>query len=434
MMNTTNSRAAAAQAVHQVVYQGRQLNRTLDRTLIGWDADDRRLITEMVKGVVRWFWRLEHYANLLLEKSMRRKDRDIFSLLLVGLYQLEFMRIPQHASVSETVNATAQMGKPWARGLTNAIMRKFVRTRSQLDSVCLNEVSRFSHPGWLIDLIRKQWPDDWQNILEANNCRAQITLRVNVQKADPAEYLAQLKSVGIAAQLDPGSPVGIRLNERVNLETLPGIGEGVISVQSTASQLAALSLDLAPGQRVLDACSAPGGKLLHLLEIVPQLDEIVAVDIDEARTGEIVDNLKRAGLSARVLTADASQPADWWDGELFDRILVDAPCSATGVINKHPDIKHHRTPRDIEQGVDRQARLLKALLPLLKGNGKLLYTTCSILAQENDSQIENILRSLANYRCEALSPSLGNSTQFGRQRLQDTTGGEGFYYARVIRQ
>ncbi len=431
---TGNSRATAALIVHQVIFRGQQLNRTLDRALNRWDAENRPLIAEMVNGVVRWFWLLEFYLEQLLERPMRRKDYDLVCLLCVGIYQLEFMRIPQHASVSETVNATAKMGKSWARGLVNAILRKFLRNRGQLDLADLNEVARFSHPQWLLDLLRKEWPNEWQTILNANNRKPRMTLRVNIQKTNAADYCLRLKSMGIAASFDCDSPVAIQLEERVRVDKLPGFAHGEVSVQSSASQLASLSMELAPGQRVLDACSAPGGKLLHMLEIEPQLDEIIAIEIDEVRKGEIVDNLQRARMAVKVLTADASRPADWWDGEPFDRILIDAPCSALGVVSKHPDIKHHRRLDDIEQVARQQTQLLNALLPLLKSNGKLLYTTCSILAQENDCQIENVLTSHADLVSEPLPPVLGQPTRFGRQRLQNEQGGDGFYYAKISRR
>lgn len=434
MVGSANLRVTAADAVHQVVFRGRQLTRTLENALSGYESQDRGLVTEITSGVVRWFWLLEHYLNILLDKPLRQKHRDILCLLYVGLYQLEFMNTPIYASVSETVNAASEMGRPWARGLTNAIMRKFLRIRDQLDIDELPDACRFSHPAWMVDLIKREWPQTWQGILEANNRRPTMTIRVNINKSNVAEYLARLEDLGVAAALDSASPSALQLKERTSVDKLPGFSEGIVSVQSSASQLAAASMDLASGQRVLDACSAPGGKLLHMLEIEPDLDEVVAIDIDETRTREIVDNLNRAGLSATVKLADSSRPDDWWDGKPFDRILVDAPCSAFGVISKHPDIKHHRKPDDICQVTDRQGELLNALLPLLNSNGKLLYSTCSILARENDGQIENILRNHRGFSCDSLSSTLGQSTRFGRQRLQGSDGGDGFYYARLSRR
>ena len=434
MAEQVNPRAVAALAVYQIVFQGRQLNRTLDRVLDRWDAENRRQIAEMVNGVVRWFWLLEHHLDALLERPIRRKDRDLLCLLCVGLYQLEFMRTPPYASVSETVNATTELGKPWARKLTNAILRKFMRDRASLDLSKLNAACRYAHPQWLFDLLCQEWPDDWSRILDANNLRPQMTLRVNVQKTSTADYLQRLESCGISAQPSDQSPVALHLEERVNVKELPGFDAGHVSVQSVASQLVALNMGLAPGQRVLDACAAPGGKLAHMLEIEPRLEKLVAIEIDTARTVEIVDNLHRAGMSAQVETADASHLEQWWDGQPFDRILIDAPCSGLGVISKHPDIKHHRSLEDIDQMVSRQSRLLESLLPLLKRNGQLFYTTCSILARENDGQIETVLRNSSSYAVEPVPATLGHATRFGRQRLPDSSGGIGFYYARLTRQ
>jgi len=430
----TSSQAIAARVVLQVVFRRRQLNRTLARALGGPDQNNRALITEMVNGVLRWFWLLEHHLNDCLERPMRRKDYDIQCLLYVGLYQLEFMRTPPHASVHETVSATAALGKPWARNLVNAILRNYLRAAPQRGDSQLNDQARYSHPQWLIDALRKEWPNEWPSLLNANNRKPTMTLRVNVQRTSPAQNLERLATIGIAARHDRISPVALQVDERINVRKLPGCDQGDVSVQSAASQMVALSMDLAPGQRVLDDCSAPGGKLLHMLEIEPQLAKVVAIEIDPARATEIVDNLQRARIDAELLIADAASPRDWWDGEPFDRILVDAPCSALGVISKHPDIKHHRKPEDVGRVSDQQARLLEALLPLLSRGGKLLYATCTILAQENDSQIEDVLRKQPGFRCEPLSPELGKATRFGRQRLQDDSGRDGFYCARLVRQ
>ena len=434
MSQAKNPRTIAALAILHVVFRGRQLNRVLEHALDQANSENRGIITEVTYGVVRWFWLLEHELNQLLARPVRRKDQDVLCLLCVGLYQLKFLRIPQYACVSETVDATADLGKPWARGLVNAVLRKYLSSEDQLKSNSLADDCRYSHPQWIVDLIKQEWPEYWEEILHANNCRPKMTLRLNVNKTGVSEYLDLLKDNHILASVDQTSPVALQLEKRIGVENLPGFNKGVVSVQSSASQLAALSMELAPGQRVLDACSAPGGKLVHMLEIEPELEEIVAIDIDQARTAEIVDNLSRVQNDAQVITADAAHPDEWWDGKPFDRILVDAPCSALGVVSKHPDIKHHRKPADIDRVVEQQRHLLEGLLPLLNRNGKLLYTTCSILARENDDQIEAVLRNHPNFSIDQLPPSLGHQTRFGRQRLQDNAGGDGFYYARLKNQ
>lgn len=434
MSQSQNLRTIAALAIFYVVFRGRQLNRVLDHALEQAKPEDRGMITELTYGVVRWFWLLEHELNQLLTRPVRRKDQDVLCLLCVGLYQLKFMRIPQYAGVSETVDATVGLGKPWARGLVNAVLRKFLSCEDQFKLNGLTDDCRFSHPRWIVDLIKQEWPEIWEEILCANNCRPKMTLRLNVNKTGVSEYLDILKESQILATVDQTSPVALQLAQRISVENLPGFSQGVVSVQSSASQLAALSMELAPAQRVLDACSAPGGKLIHMLEIEPKLEEILAIDIDQARTAEIVDNLSRVQNDVQVITADAAHPDEWWDGKPFDRILVDAPCSALGVVSKHPDIKHHRKPADLDRVVEQQRHLLEGLLPLLNRNGKLLYTTCSILARENDSQIEAVLRNHPNISIDHLPPSLGHQTRFGRQRLQDNAGGDGFYYARLKKQ
>ncbi len=434
MSGERNPRAAAALAISQVVFRGQQLNRILDRQLAECATTDRGLVAELTYGVVRWFWRLECDLNQVLHRSLRTKDRDLLCLLCVGVYQLRFMRIPFYASVSETVSATAALGKPWARGFVNAVLRKFPNAEAPHELDSCSQACRYAHPQWMIDRISREWPDRWRQILTANNSRPAMTLRVNVNKSSVADYIRRLSAAGIRSHVDRGAPTALRLEERLTVESLPGFDDGTVSVQSAASQMAALTADLAPSQRVLDACSAPGGKLLHMFEIQPGLKEVVAVDIDRTRNREIVDNLARASCGAQVITGDATCPHDWWDGKPFDRILVDAPCSAFGVISKHPDIKHHRRAEDINKMAARQHQLLKALLPLLKANGKLLYTTCSILAQENDDQIEHILRNYPDLVNDELPAALGEKTLFGRQRLPGETGGDGFYYARLSRR
>ncbi len=426
-----NPRAAAALITFQVIFKGRQLTRVLERRVLECTDVDRALVVELTYGVVRWFWLLEHTVNQLLHRALRRKDYDLLCLLCVGLYQLQFMRIPHYAGVSETVVATTAMGKPWARGLVNAVLRKFLKNGVLPPADLPSDVCRYAHPQWMIDRIKQEWPDCWPEILLANNQKPAMTVRVNVNRTSVADYCRQLHQVGIQADVDPRVPTALRLTERVSVEKLPGFAEGWVSVQSMASQLVARSLDLRFGQRVLDACSAPGGKLLHILEIEPRLAAVVAVEIEPTRTAMIVDNLARINHAAQIITGDASCPQEWWDGELFDRILVDAPCSALGVISKHPDIKHHRQPTDVEQVAEQQHQLLKALLPLLNSNGKLLYTTCTLLHQENDAQIERIMHEFADCNIDELPADLGDQTQFGRQRLPDGRGGDGFYYARL---
>ena len=425
-----NPRLAAALAIEQVVYRGQQLNRTLDTALSGHAAADKRLIAEIVNGVTRWYWLLDNYADSLMARPLRRKDRDVHCLLLTGLYQLEFNRVPSHACVNETVRAVKDLGKSWASSFLNAVMREFLSNRDEhCDQAELDDSVRYSHPVWMIDMLKQQWPEHWSKILQANNSKPEMYLRVNTSECSVGEYLEILASHDIPAVIDGESPFGIRLQKRVHVEQLPGFAQALVSVQNPASQLVAPLMDIQPGHRVLDACSAPGGKLLHLLELYPHLESITAIDIDEDRCMQIADNLHRAGRSATVIAADATQPGKWWDGKLFDRILIDAPCSATGIISKHPDIKHHRRPEDIEHSVSVQSSLLEALLPLLNQYGKLIYTTCSVLREENQRQVSEVLKRHPEFVAQMLPESLGLHTGNGYQRLQGVNSGDGFFYA-----
>lgn len=425
-----NPRLAAALAIERVVYRGQQLNRTLDTALLGHEAADKRLIAEIVNGVTRWFWLLDSYASSLVARPLRRKDRDLHCLLLTGLYQLEFTRVPPHACVNETVQAVKELGKSWAGPFLNAVMREFLSNRDEhRDQAESDDFVKYSHPPWMVEVLKRQWPDHWSKILQANNSKPEMFLRVSTSECSVGEYLDILASHDIPAVIDSVSPFGIRLQKRVHVDQLPGFGKALVSIQNPASQLVAPLMDIHPGHRVLDACSAPGGKLSHMLDLYPQLESITAVDIDENRCTEIVDNLDRAGQSATVITADATQTDEWWDGKLFDRILIDAPCSATGIISKHPDIKHHRRPEDIEHSVAVQSNLLKALLPLLGRDGKLIYTTCSILHEENEGQVSDLLKRHPELEAEIQPESLGMHTGNGYQRLQGVDHGDGFFYA-----
>ena len=430
-MNPKNSRAAAALAIEKVIYQGRQLNRTLDPVLQSWSAQDRRFITEIVNGVVRWFWLLEAFARGVMLKPLRKRDQDIYCLLLAGLYQLEFMRVPNYAGVSESVNAASALGKSWAGGLVNAILKKHSQSRQKLQLDRLDESSRFAHPAWMIDRIRKEWPQHWEKILRANNERPQMALRVNLNRVSASKMLQFLEEHHIRAQMDSNSG-GIRLLQRVSVRNLPGFDQGWVSVQGISSQRVAPLLDIQPGQRILDACAAPGGKMLHTLELCSEID-LVAIDIDPSRCRLIHDTLSRGGQKATIVCADAALTENWWDGKYFDRILIDAPCSALGAVSKHPDIKHHRQPQDINAVVKVQQQLLTNLLPLLKPEGKLLYTTCSILACENEDQIRKVVTDDDEFIAEPLPADLGRSTGNGRQRLQGVDAGEGFYCACLVR-
>ncbi len=424
------SRTAAAKVLAQVLGKGRSLGGVLAPALAQLRQDgERALAQEMCYGVLRWYPRLAAILERLLSKPLKERDADVRGLLLLGLYQIIYMRVPDHAAVAETVAAARGLGKPWAGGLVNAVLRNYLRDSAHLlEEVDQNEAAALAHPAWLLELIKNAWPRDWQAIVTANNQRPPMALRVNARHRERDAYLRVLIDAGIAACPAPHTPHGITLEQPIDVERLPGFSEGWVSVQDSAAQLAATLLDVQPGQRVLDACAAPGGKAAHILESQPGID-LTALDSDAARLKRVNENLRRLHLQARLIEGDAAQPAAWWDGVMYDRILLDAPCSATGVIRRHPDIKVLRRPGDIAALAELQGRMLQALWPLLKRGGMFLYATCSILPQENEQQITHFLTAQTDACEKAIDASWGNPREAGRQILPGENGMDGFYYA-----
>ncbi|MCB1672170.1 MAG: 16S rRNA (cytosine(967)-C(5))-methyltransferase RsmB, partial [Pseudomonadales bacterium] len=389
----------------------------------------------MCFGVCRYYFALRQLIDEQLSKPLRAKDRDIDGLLLTGAYQLFCMRIPDHAAVNETVQAASLLKKPWARGLLNGVLRKLSAAEPRWQQLLETgpEPVRLLHPQWLIDRIRSDWPDHWQDILAAGNLRAPMTLRVNRLKTSVEDYLAALSTAGIAAHRGRFAASCLYLEAPGPVDRLPGFRAGLCSVQDEASQLVPGLLELAPAQRVLDACAAPGGKTAHCLESEPSLTSLTAVDIDARRARSIEENLRRLELHAELKVADAADTDSWWDGQPFQRILLDAPCSATGVIRRHPDIKLLRTPAEVEHLAVRQQELLQRLWACLEPGGLLLYTTCSLLKQENQATIARFLERTADAKHQAIEADWGLECEFGRQLFPDPEGSDGFYYA-VIRK
>lgn len=432
-MSGARVRACAATAVDAVVTRGRSLDAALaeqDRQL---PVPERPLLHELAFGALRHHWRLRAWAGALLDKPLKAKDSIVGALLDVGLYQLALSRVPDHAAVTLTVEAAKLLRRPKHAGLVNAVMRNFRRRRvDELEPA--DDEARFNHPAWLIGELQRDWPDRWQRILEANDARAPMWLRVNAKRSSLEQCLAELEAAGIAAAPEPGFGQAIRLAEPRAAGSLPGFGEGRLSVQDAAAQLAAPWLLEGGGRRILDACAAPGGKTAHLLELSGPGTALMAVDKDRERLAAVGCNLERLGLTAGLACADASRPGDWWDGEPFDRILLDAPCSASGVIRRHPDIKLLRRASDIDALARRQAELLAALWPLLAPAGRLLYVTCSVLSRENETVVGEFLSQTPGSREEQLLPNYNIRDvmcrrTIGFQVLPGTTGLDGFYYA-----
>ncbi len=427
--STGLARASAARAVSAVM-AGRSLDAALDAVRATTPSADMALVQEIAYGTLRAYTQLRFIAERFLQKSLRHQDQDILALILIGLYQLRGMRVPAHAAVAQTVAATQALGKGWAKGLVNAILRTYLREAASLEEpIAADPVLRYSHPAWLLEALQHDWPAQWEAIAAANNEHAPMALRVNLCRTTRADYMAALAKAGLESQASAHLDSGVLLARPAGVHALPGFPAGLVSVQDLAAQYAAVLLDAQPGERVLDACAAPGGKTAHVLERSPHIAELVAVDIDAQRLTRVRDNLTRLGLDATLLAADAAVPEGWWDGRMFDRILLDAPCSATGVIRRHPDIKLHRRPSDVAQLEATQARLLTALWPLLARGGKLLYVTCSVLSRENDRQVAAFCAQHPDARPLELVIPDALSRGAGWQILPGTSGMDGFFYA-----
>lgn len=432
--NTRPVRAVAAHVLLQVSEQGQSLGRVLSAAQQQLaNSGEGALLQEMCYGCLRWYYRLDAVVALLLNKPLKERDHDIFCLLLVGLYQLEFMNIPPHAVIKETVNAVLAMRKSWAKGLVNALLREYQRNAAQLNSdLEQDEEARYAHPLWMIERIQQDWPAYSHECLNANNERPPMILRINRQQTDIESYQQSLQAQGIQSDRMAWVDTALCLEQAVNVFDLPGFVQGMVSVQDTSAQLAASLMQLQPGQRVLDACCAPGGKTMHMLETCTPL-QMLALDVDSDRLLQVQENLDRASLSAELLAGDAARPSDWWDGQQFDRILVDAPCSGSGVIRRHPDIKLLRSAEDIDDLERRQAEILNAVWPLLAPGGMLVYSTCSVFRQENEVQITTFLHDQADACASVIDAPWGYQCEQGRQILPDHHGMDGFYYARLAK-
>ena len=411
-----NIQLAATQIVQQVMEDGRNLNQVLDESLRRksvWTPSQRAALQDLSYGTLRFYGQLNAVLDLLLHKHMT--DHRITYLLLVSLYQLQYSRAAQHAVVDHAVRS-ADILNPKIRGLVNAILRNFLRNQNEvLEQAALKPEGRYSHPVWWIDELKSQYGERAQAVLEAGNGHPPMTLRVNSRRGTTADYLAALTEQDIPARLI--APDAIQLDKAVSVDKLPGFFDGRISVQDAGAQYAATLLDVAPGMRVLDACAAPGGKTAHILELADV--DMVALDKDEKRLQRVAENLQRLELSATLLTGDAADTASWWDGKPFERILADVPCSATGVVRRHPDIKWLRRKKDIPSFAAQQLDILQALWALLAQDGKLLYATCSVFKQENQDVIDKFV---------ALTPG-AQQLPLPLAQLLPSNEHDGFFYA-----
>lgn len=427
------TRAQAALVIQQVLDQGQSLSAVLPAAQEKVAPRDRALLQELCYGTLRWLPRLDAAVSEMMDKPLKNKSRIFHYLILVGLYQLIYTRIPAHAAVAETVNAVKLLKGSSLRGLINGVLRNFQRS-AEVILLRIDRVPsvRLGHPEWLTKRLRQAYPDDWEFIMEANNQRPPMWIRNNSQRQSREAMLARMSEAGIPAMSGVEGEDCILLERPCDVTKLPGFEQGDCSVQDGAAQQAAALLDPQPGEWVLDACAAPGGKTAHLLERQPALAGVVAVDADDNRLKRVQENLDRIGLQAQVIHGDASTPDLWWPQGQFDRILLDAPCSATGVIRRHPDIKWLRRDQDIRELAELQRRILDALWGKLKQGGTLLYATCSVLPEENREQIRAFLVDTPNAR---LVPLHAEDTPAcpGRQFLPGEAEMDGFYYAKLIK-
>ena len=424
-------RGEAARALARIAFDGASLRLALSEVAPRIaDSRDRALLSASLFEATRWWLRLDAALGQLMEKRLPKTAREIHALLVLGCAQIAILRMPDYAVVASCVDAARLLGQPRYSGLVNALLRRFARERETLEAALDRDaVTRTAHPRWLIDAIRRDWPDDADAILDANNREAPLTLRVNRRRGSADELLERLRAGDIGAARHAQIADAILLDQSTDVTRLPGYAEGLFSVQDGAAQRVVDLLQLAGGQRVLDACAAPGGKAAHVLEHADV--DLLALDRDAARLPRIAENLARLGLRADTRAGDAAMPETWWDGRPFDRILLDAPCSATGVIRRQPGIKLHRRGADIGALAAMQKRLLEALWPLLAPGGRLVYATCSLLRAENEAVLASFQAGRPDARAVPVPADFGAQAGDGRQNLPGTGGMDGFYYAIV---
>lgn len=417
---------AIAAGVMLSVENGQSLSQSLPPALNRLSPNERPELQALCYGTCRWFHRLDSELNGRLKKPLRKPDRIVHHLMMVALFQLRFSQQATYAVLNETVEACRALDKPHLTGLVNGVLRAAEREGAPEPA---NDSARFSHPVWMVEKLRHNWPDDWQRILEANNAQAPMTLRVNALRFNRDQYLALLQEAGIEAGPTRFAPHGIQLANPVPVERLPWFADGAVSVQDEAAQLCTTLLGLAPGQRVLDACAAPGGKTCAILESCAELAEVVAIDESADRLPRVQENLDRLDLDATLTQADAAATDQWWDGEAFDRILLDVPCSASGVIRRHPDIKLLRRESDVVPLAAIQLGLLDAMWAILKPGGRLVYATCSVFPQENHRIIQRFRKQQTDAILIEPDAQWGRDMGAGRQLFPDPFSHDGFFYA-----
>lgn len=431
-MNDT--RALAAQALADIALHGVSLREAMEQRAPKLrDPRDRALLMALLSDGARWWLRFDAVLDRLLDKSLRRKEPEVHALLVLGLVQLEILQLQDYAAVAATVEAARALNRPRLAGLVNAVLRRWQRERTTLlAELDAQPQTRYAMPTWLVKTIMTDWAPRADAIFADCNREPPLMLRANRRRTSRDALIEQLRAGGYTADPHPWLADGIVLPHSSDVTRMPGFTQGLFAVQDGAAQVSADLLDIHDGQRVLDACAAPGGKACHLLERADIA--LTAVEFDATRVARIRQNLERLGLQADLRIGDAGDPSAWWDGKPFDRILIDAPCSATGVLRRRPDVRLHRRPSDIAALVAQQQRIFAGLWPLLAPGGRLVYVTCSLLRAENEAVVEHFLSSHDDAHAAPVQLPTGQVASVGWQILPGDGDLDGMYYAVLERR
>ena len=434
MNDKTNSvRLIAIRIIESILLNKGSLSTQLARKQADVKAEHVPQLKEICFGVSRYYPQLNSFALHMLDKPFQEKDFDVYAAILVALYQIEYMDTPEHAAVNEAVESAKLIGKPWAGKLVNAILRRYLREAVDIKAVLKDMPSvAHSHPKWILKRFKKHWGNSFEQIVAANNARPPMCLRVNLSRVSRETQMQKLSQQGIESEEGVFSESAIYLKQAASVQSLPGFFDGDMSVQDEAAQLSASILSVKEGEKVLDACAAPGGKTGHLLESADI--HLTAIELEPWRLSKIEENLERLGFNAELICADSGDLDTWWDNVAFDKILLDVPCSATGVIRRNPDIKVNRKPADIDELISIQKALINNIWLTLKPGGKLLYATCSVMPEENEHQMAEFLSLTPDAKEIQLDVEWGQKVSHGIQLLPKQNSHDGFYYCLIEKQ
>lgn len=430
---TSSVRLVAIRIIESILLNKGSLSTQLARKQADVKAEHVPQLKEICFGVSRYYPQLNSFALHMLDKPFQEKDFDVYAAILVALYQIEYMDTPEHAAVNEAVESAKLIGKPWAGKLVNAILRRYLREAVDIKAVLKDMPSvAYSHPKWILKRFKKHWGNSFEQIVEANNARPPMCLRVNLSRVSRETQMQKLSQQGIESEEGLFSESAIYLKQAASVQSLPGFFDGDMSVQDEAAQLSASILSVKEGEKVLDACAAPGGKTGHLLESADI--HLTAIELEPWRLSKIEENLERLGFNAELICADSGDLDTWWDNVAFDKILLDVPCSATGVIRRNPDIKVNRKPADIDELISIQKALINNIWLTLKPGGKLLYATCSVMPEENEHQMAEFLSLTPDAKEIQLDVEWGQKVSHGIQLLPKQNSHDGFYYCLIEKQ